>query len=150
MGKKKAPKNNKKPCNRTKSDVEDPPPRAARKRRGRNTKVLANSVDDAKLRESLEHDGSKTIIDIDADGNCLFRSLSDQLYWDFGHQHSETRNEVCDYLEAFEEEFSVFLVLDEEEEDEDAADFETYVNNMRQDGEWAGNVELVAAARLYR
>jgi len=84
------------------------------------------------------------------DGNCLFRSLSDQLYYDFGNRHSEVRSEVCDYLAAHEEEFSVFLVLDEAEEDEDAADFETYVSNMRQDGEWGGNLELVVAARLYR
>ena len=49
-----------------------------------------------------------------------------------------------------EEDFSVFLVLDENEEEEDAADFESYVSTMREDGEWGGNLELVAAAKLYR
>ena len=49
-----------------------------------------------------------------ADGNCLFRSLSDQLYYDYGNRHDEVRSEVCDYLEVHEDEFSIFLVLDEE------------------------------------
>lgn len=48
-----------------------------------------------------------------------------------------------------EDDFSVFLVLDENEEDDDAADFESYVKTMREDGEWGGNLELVAAAKLY-
>lgn len=93
-------------------------------------------------------DGSKTVVDMSSDGNCLFRSLSDQLYLDYGINHDEVRSEICDYLEAHEDEFSIFLVLDEE--DEDAADFDSYVQSMREDGEWGGNLELVAAARLYR
>jgi len=89
---------------------------------------------------------------MDSDGNCLFRSLSDQLYHDFGDNHGEIRSEICDYLDAHEEDFSVFLILDEEDKDDEdyAPDFESYVYNMRQDGDWGGNVELVAAARLYR
>ena len=47
-----------------------------------------------------------------------------------------------------EDDFSVFLVLDENEEDEDAADFDAYIKVMRTDGEWGGNLELVAAAKL--
>ena len=87
-------------------------------------------------------------MDMCSDGNCLFRSLSDQLYYDYGGNHDEVRREICDYLENHEDEFSIFLVLDEE--DEDAADFDSYVQSMREDGEWGGNLELVAAARLYR
>lgn len=52
-------------------------------------------------------------------------------------------------MDSHEEDFSIFLVLDEDEEDEDAADYESYVGNMREDGEWGGNLELVAAARLF-
>lgn len=111
-----------------------------------------------------------------ADGNCLFRALSDQvspkhrvscdsrattspagsdssvikLYSDYGNRHEQVRCEICDLLEKHKEDFSMFLVLDEEESDEDASDFETYVQNMREDGEWGGNLELVAASRLYR
>lgn len=91
-----------------------------------------------------------------ADGNCLFRSISDQLYYDYGNDHAQVRSDVCDYLEAHEEEFKLFLVLEDEDDDgdnnddPDAQNFQSYVENMRQDGEWGGNLELVVAARLYR
>jgi hypothetical protein len=49
-------------------------------------------------------------MDMDADGNCLFRALSDQLYRDFGNNHDDIRSDICDYLEAFESDFSCFLV----------------------------------------
>jgi hypothetical protein len=98
----------------------------------------------------MNEDGRYTIVEMDADGNCLFRSLSDQLFFDHGSKHADVRSAVCDFIAEHEEEFIVFLVLDEDEEDEDAADFESYVSVMRQDGEWGGNIELVAAARLYR
>jgi OTU-like cysteine protease len=84
------------------------------------------------------------------DGNCLFRAISDQLYYDYGSDHAQVRSEVCDLLEAHEEEYTGFLVLDENEPDEDAKDFASYVSAMRQEGEWGGNLELVVAARLYR
>jgi len=95
-------------------------------------------------------DGKKAIVKMADDGNCLFRAISDQLYYDYGNRHDEVRSEVCDYLEAREAEFKDFLVLDETEDDEDAADFASYVRAMRLDGEWGGNLELVVAARLYR
>ena len=100
-------------------------------------------------------DGSRTIIDIEADGNCLFRAISDQLYHDFGNNHAEIRDEICNYISAHKEYFAVFLVLDDKDaantdDGEDAADFESYVESMRQDGDWGGHLELQAAARLYR
>jgi OTU domain-containing protein 3 len=88
---------------------------------------------------------------MDADGNCLFRSLSDQLYYDFGNNHGEVRSDVCDFMEEHKSDFQHFLVIDEEDDaDVDAPDFESYVRNMRESGDWGGNLELVAAARLYR
>jgi hypothetical protein len=96
-------------------------------------------------------DGTKEIIEIDADGNCLFRALADNLYYDHGAAHVDIRNDICDYLLAHEEEFKAFLVLDDDNaENDDAADFESYVNGMREDGTWGGNLELVVAARLYQ
>ena len=93
-------------------------------------------------------DGKRTIVNIEADGNCLFGSLSDQMYYDFGNSHSEIRHDVCNFIEAMEDEFACFLVLDDD--DEDATDFDSYVQSMREEGQWGGNLELVAAARLYR
>lgn len=94
-----------------------------------------------------------TIVDMNPDGNCLFRALSDQLYGDLGNSHDIVRDDICNFMEANQDDFQVFLVLDDddcEEEEEDAKDFEGYMATMRQDGEWGGNLELVAAARLYR
>jgi hypothetical protein len=53
-------------------------------------------------------------------------------------------------MEEYKDDFKHFLVHDEDDADEDATDWETYVNKMRESGEWGGNLELVAAARLYR
>jgi hypothetical protein len=87
-----------------------------------------------------------------ADGNCLFRALADQLYGDYGNCHEEIRSDICDYMAANQDDFKVFLVLDDDscEEGDDGKDFESYIDKMRQDGEWGGNLELVAAARLYQ
>ena len=114
--------------------------------KARNQEMLH---DDDVFRKTLlaQGSGSFSINEMAADGNCLFRSLSDQLFGDYGNRHDIIRQNVCSFLEDNEEEFAVFLLLDEH--DEDVADFDTYVGRMREDGEWGGNVELVVAARYY-
>lgn len=125
-----------------------PPREATKSRKKKHQEVTSDYTEsDEKFRQTLEHDGLKIIIEMESDGNCLFRSLSDQLYWDHGAKHEDIRSEVCDFMESHEEEFSVFLVLDDD--DEDASDFNSYIASMRESGEWGGNLELVAAARLY-
>jgi hypothetical protein len=123
--------------------------RSELKDKSRRNQYSGNKNDDVEFRRQLEQDGTMSINDMTGDGNCLFRSLADQLYFDYGSKHKETRQDVCDYIDFMEAEFSEFLVLDENEEDEDAANFGEYVRTMRTDGEWGGNLELVAAARLY-
>jgi len=117
-----------------------------RSKRTRHHQSLGAS-NDAQFRQEVQ-DGPRSIVDIEADGNCLFGAISDQLYHDSGNLHAEIRHQVCDYIEAMREEFENFVMM--EEDDEDVADFDSYVQNMRQDAEWGGNVELVAASRLYR
>jgi hypothetical protein len=82
------------------------------------------------------------------DGNCFFRSLCDQLD-NHEHDHEKYRQTVMDYVEAHEDEFSPFMSFGESEEEEDK-DFEAYVARMRTDSEWAGQVELIAAAQALR
>lgn len=97
--------------------------------------------------------GTLTIVDMESDGNCLFRSISDQLYYDYGNNHHEIRDDICNYIEDHKDDFIFFLVLDDKdaaENDEDATDFESYVTNMRHDGDWGGQIELLAASRVYR
>jgi OTU-like cysteine protease/SEC-C motif len=124
-----------------------------KKSRGSRSRGGSHTAEDAEFRKSLQANGRYSILEMSADGNCLFRSLSDQLNHDQGHRwHSVIRKAVCDFIESHKDDFAVFLVLDDDDckDEEDACDFESYCKKMRQDGEWGGNLELVAAARLYR
>ena len=107
-------------------------------------------VDDKTFRRKIESEGKRTIHDMVGDGNCMFRSLSDQVFGDYGQRYEVVRDAICNYMAANKESFSQFLVLDEDESDADANSFEQYIQDMRRDGEWGGNVELVAASRLYQ
>eukprot|EP00536_Pseudo-nitzschia_multiseries_P002264 jgi/Psemu1/294765/fgenesh1_pm.30_\ len=112
-----------------------------------------DTKDCKRLRNTLDADGLE-IVEMCADGNCLFRSLSDQLYGDYGKMHDEVRSAVCGFMEANKGDFQVFLVFededDEDQNEEDARDFEDYIENMREQGQWGGNLEVVAAARCFR
>lgn len=134
---------------------EDQPacPNPQRKRRNaQNKKNNNNNTDDAQLRASLALDGME-IVEMSADGNCIFRSLSDQLFGDFGNAHEHVRLAIVDHMKANADNYRHFLVYededDEDQTEEDAKDFPHYLETMRQDGEWGGNLELVAAAGLY-
>ena len=114
---------------------------------------------DDQLRKDLNSEGFE-IVEMNADGNCMFRSLSDQVFGDYGSNHVVVRNSICDYMVANKDDFQLFLVFGDdddeneeetkEEEDTDAKNFEHYIATMRADGEWGGNLELVAASRLFQ
>mmetsp|Transcript_20997 Transcript_20997/g.31075 ORF Transcript_20997/g.31075 Transcript_20997/m.31075 type:complete len:285 (+) Transcript_20997:79-933(+) len=128
---------------------EEDAPKILKKKKPKNKRSLSSSRDDYELRKMIQGpDGRRDIIEMDADGNCLFRSISHQLSHDFGRRHDTVRHEVCNYLEDNKDEFSIFLLLDEDEED--VRDFDSYVAEMREDGTWGGDVEIVCAARLYK
>jgi hypothetical protein len=111
-----------------------------RRRSGRQRSNRQN-MDDSKLRNKIEEDGLM-IEEMYSDGNCLFRSLSDQLFGDHGNGHDQVRSDVCDFIESNEEEFKLFLVFDDDEgtSSEDAADFQSYIADMREDATWGGTL----------
>ncbi|CEP13799.1 hypothetical protein [Parasitella parasitica] len=76
---------------------------------------------------------------IAGDGNCLFRSLSDQYHGHDGN-HRAVRQEICQYLGANEEIYKFFV--------EDDQSFEHHVECMSQDATFGGNMELAAFAKL--
>ena len=94
--------------------------------------------------KSLSLEGME-LKEVARDGNCFFRSISDQLDGD-EDGHEKFRQKVMDYVESHEDDFSPFMSFGESEEEEDK-DFEAYVARMRTDAEWAGQVELIAAAQ---
>ncbi|KAG7346102.1 OTU-like cysteine protease [Nitzschia inconspicua] len=124
-----------------------------KKKNRRNKGEDSDDDEDIKLRRYLEEEGLE-LLEMNADGNCLFRSLSDQLCGDFGSKHRIIRESVCKFMEENKEDYEVFLVYEDEndhdQQDEDARDFEHYIEQMRSDGEWGGHLELTAAARLFR
>ncbi|KAG6622967.1 OTU domain-containing protein 3 [Phytophthora cinnamomi] len=92
------------------------------------------------MRRQLADVGCK-LHEVEADGNCLFRALGDQLYGD-QHRHEEIRGKIVDYLEQHRDDFEPFM--------EDEEKFDRYCERMREDGTWGGNQELYAAARLFQ
>ncbi|KAL1915634.1 uncharacterized protein VTP21DRAFT_6393 [Calcarisporiella thermophila] len=79
--------------------------------------------------------------EIEGDGNCLFRALSDQLYGCPSQKHLDLRNEICDYIASCSEEFAPFV---------DEVSLDEHICSMRNSGVFGGHMELVAFARLKR
>ncbi len=156
MGKnlnKKRDKTNERQNSKHRADGESTGGKNSRRYNGKKQDYYKYEDEYTKLKTTLETDGLE-IVDMMPDGNCLFRSLSDQLHGDYGNSHADVRSAVCDFMEDNEEDFAIFLVFEDEDDsdqdEEDARDFDDYIENMRRDGEWGGNLEVVAAARLYR
>lgn len=42
------------------------------------------------------------------------------------------------------------MLLDDSDDNDDVCDFNKYIDEMRKDGKWGGDVEIVCAARLYK
>ena len=59
---------------------------------------------------------------IDGDGNCLFRSLADQLFGDT-NKHMDIRNIIMNYMISEKDHFSLFI--------EDDEPFDDYIERMK-------------------
>ena len=73
------------------------------------------------------------IVEMEMDGNCLFRAAAHQVYLD-AERHAELRNAVCDHMAIHRERFAVFCTTD----------FDSYLKHMRMDGTWADDLEIRA------
>lgn len=108
------------------------------RRQGNKKWQQTNHDSDASFRSSLLNQGY-AIKEMIADGNCLFRSLADQLSYhhhDFGDgstnnnsMHVVVRQDVCNYLSQHKEEFQHFLLM--EDDDEDVFNVDQYIEKMR-------------------
>jgi hypothetical protein len=76
------------------------------------------------------------------DGNCLFRSLSDQIYNDSGANHKLVRKRVCNHLSINTESMREFCT-------EDDVNISEYIEKMKEDKVWGGYPEIAAAAKHY-
>ena len=73
------------------------------------------------------------IKEVEGDGNCFFRSISDQLVGS-ENNHREYRDLACNYIEN-NKEFLKFFMEDDKPIDE-------YLEEMKKDSTWGGNIEI--------
>lgn len=71
-----------------------------------------------------------TLRDVEGDGNCLFRALSDQL-WGTPNHHPDLRRWTCDWIADNKEEMGFWVQVCSLE----GETFEAYVERMRKHGE---------------
>lgn len=72
------------------------------------------------------------------DGNCLFRSIADQIYGD-PEMHDQVRSRCMDYMYAEREHFSQFVT----------EDITAYIQRKRQNQCYGNNLEIQAIGELY-
>jgi len=72
------------------------------------------------------------------DGNCLFRSVADQIFGD-EDMHDQVRNDCMNYLSAERNHYSQFVT----------EDFEEYIKRKRQNRVFGNNLEIQAMGEMY-
>ena len=79
------------------------------------------------------------IREVGGDGNCLFRSVSDQM--DNNQNNYKLYREMCiNYMKENKDEFIPFI--------EDDEPYDKYISRMEEDGEWGGNLEIYALSKV--
>lgn len=106
------------------------------KKKGPKTSHI-HTHDDERFCAQLLSCGTCVINKIKFDGNCLFHSISDQLNHNSTMVHALIWEQVCNYLSCNEEEFAMFVLLNDNE-GKDVADFGMYIDKLSEDGEWDG------------
>ena len=88
------------------------------------------------------------VAQMELDGNCFYRSISDQLFRDQGNGHVIVRHQINNHIRRNGEQFKNFLLLNDS--NLEITDLGKYIKRMGQDGAWAGHPEIYAAAMCYK
>ena len=88
------------------------------------------------------------VAQMELDGNCFYRSVSDQLFRDQGNGHVIVCHQINNHIRKNGEEFKNFLLLNDS--NLELTDLGKYIERMGQDGAWAGHPEIYAAAWCYK
>lgn len=78
------------------------------------------------------------IVEMKADGNCLFRALA-YVLWQDAELHMRVRQRIMEYLMQERDYFSQFV----------AEDFKRYCRRKRREGVYGNHLELQAAAEVF-
>jgi hypothetical protein len=101
-------------------------------------KGRSGGSDDARELSAILSQSGLTVHIMDGDGNCLFRSIADQVAGD-AELHMVIRSRIMRYIKANGDHFRLFM--------EDDEDFDAYIERMEQSEEWGGHQELYAASQ---
>jgi OTU domain-containing protein 6 len=89
--------------------------------------------------------------EIKADGNCLFRSIEDQMAataeGPVVMTHTELRKAAADYILSHPSDFMPYI-FDEDEKGDEEAQLKAYADTMASTAAWGGQCELVAIAEV--
>jgi OTU domain-containing protein 5 len=94
-----------------------------------------------KLFENILHLNQLKIIPVNGDGNCLFRSVSHQLYGDDSF-HQLIRETAMHYISMERGYFSQFIIGGIEK-------IEDYITQMSRSGNWGDDLEIQAMSEIY-
>lgn len=111
--------------------------RKGKRNKFKGSKKNYNSEEELRFAANLAAVGLE-IKHMEGDGNCMFRSLSDQLK-DDASKHFLFREKIMSYIEENRDHFSLFM--------EDDEPFDDYIARMKTSGEWGGHQELYAASQ---
>ena len=81
------------------------------------------------------------IREVEGDGNCLFRSVCEQLEGN-ENDYQKYRDICIDYMKSNKEEFQPFI--------EDDQTIDEYIEEMSKDKEWGGNLEIYSLSKALK
>ena len=88
-------------------------------------------------KEMLKAKGYR-LVEMEEDGNCLYRAWAHQIYGNAEKYHMKVRKECCDYIEQNEAFFWHYM-----------PGFHEEIVCKRKKGEWGDHVDIVAMSELY-
>jgi hypothetical protein len=88
------------------------------------------------------------VAQMELDGNCIYQSVSDQLFRDQGNGHVIVRHQINNHIQRNGENFKHFLLLNDS--NLEITDLAKYIERMGQDSAWAGHPEFYALQCVIR
>jgi hypothetical protein len=89
-----------------------------------------------------------SVVQMELDGNCFYRSVSDQLFRNQGNGHVIVHHQINNHIRRNGEKFKYFMLLNDS--NLELTDLGKYIKRMGQDGAWAGHPDIYAAAMCYK
>ena len=107
-----------------------------KKRKKKNKKNKKNEIEE-QFKKHL-HELGYFIREVGGDGNCLFRSVSEQMEGN-EKNYKEYREKCVNYIKENKDTFAPFIVDDES--------IDEYIERMSKNKEWGGNLEIFALSK---